>query len=483
MITSPLIPQCAGFIGGRWGASSPDLAAIRNPATGDLLAQVPNLGPEETRRAVQAAELSLQSPAGAPDRRAWLAGTAERLTAARDELARLITLENGKHFKEAQTEVDYAAGFFRFFAGQLDRLEPETLPHVIRGCRWTTYRRPAGVVGLITPWNFPVAMLAKKVSAALAAGCAFIARPSELTPLSAIALCRVLEQAWVPAGRANLVLGPAPGIVEVFCEHPAVRLISFTGSTEVGRRLMAASAPQVKRLALELGGNAPFIVFADADLEAAVTGLLASKFRANGQTCVCTNRVYVQSPVREAFESAVTRHVRALRVGDGMDPATDLGPLINRAACDKVRAHGQDAIERGARRLVGDDPPRPVNDWGAFYPPTVLTGVTPTMRVCTEETFGPIVSIASFNDEEEVVRAANATCHGLAAYVFGRDRTRLARVVAQLEFGHVGVNTGAGPTPEAPFGGMKQSGFGREGGVDGLLEFCEAQVTAEPAST
>jgi succinate-semialdehyde dehydrogenase/glutarate-semialdehyde dehydrogenase len=418
----------------------------------------------------------LASPA---ERRDWLERIGEGLLRARDELARLITLENGKPLKEAAVEVEYAAGFFRYFATQLHRLEPEVLPQSVRGCRWTTHHRPAGVVGLITPWNFPVAMLAKKVSAALAAGCAFVARPSELTPLSAMALCRVLQEAGVAPGRANLVVGGAPEIAAALCEHPAVRLISFTGSTEVGRRLMAASALQVKRLALELGGNAPFIVFDDADVEGAAAALIANKFRGNGQTCVCTNRVYVQAAVREAFERMVVARVRALRVGNGLAADTDLGPLINRAAFDKVSAHVQDALRGGARRLLGGDPPRPANDWGAFYPPTVLTGITPDMRVCAEETFGPVVAIAGFNDEAEVIRAANGTCHGLAAYVFSRDPERLARVVSGLRFGHVGVNTGAGPTPEAPFGGFKQSGFGREGGVEGLLEFCDTQVTAE----
>jgi succinate-semialdehyde dehydrogenase/glutarate-semialdehyde dehydrogenase len=332
---------------------------------------------------------------------------------------------------------------------------------------------------LITPWNFPLAMLAKKVSAALAAGCAFVARPSEVTPLSAIALCHLLTEAGVPAGRANLVLGRAEPLVEVFCAHPAVRLISFTGSTEVGRQLIAQSAPYVKRLALELGGNAPFIVFADADLDAAADALMANKFRASGQTCVCTNRVYVQAEVEGAFTDRVVARVEQLRCGDGLDPASDLGPLINRAAFDKVSAHVRDALDHGARRLAGFDPPRPANDWGAFYPPTVLVGVTNAMRVCAEETFGPVISLAAFATEADAVAAANATCHGLAAYVFSRDADRIARVVPRMRFGHVGVNTGTGPTPEAPFGGMKMSGFGREGGVEGLVEFCEVQSVAK----
>lgn len=470
----------AGLIDGRWVASSGHgEAVVMNPATGEELARIPRCGEAEARSAVEAAGAAWQRPASAMERRDWLREIARRLLEARDGLARLITLENGKPLAEAAVEVEYAAGFFRHFAGELHRMDPEVLPERIRGCRWTIHRRPAGVVALITPWNFPLAMLAKKVSAALAAGCAFIARPSEITPLSALALGRVIEQAGVPAGRANVLVGKAADLVPVFCQHPAVRLISFTGSTEVGRTLSAAAASGLKRLALELGGNAPFIVFADADLPVAATALLANKFRAAGQTCVCTNRVYVERMVADEFAELVAKRVRELRVGNGLEPGVQIGPLINRAAFDKVAAHVGDALAHGAQRLVGFDPVRPPADWGAFYPPTVLTGVTAGMRVCAEETFGPVVAIASFAGEAEVIAEANATCHGLAAYVFGRDPARLTRVVGALRFGHVGVNTGHGPTPEAPFGGMKESGYGREGGVDGLLEYCEAQVSAD----
>ena len=479
-IDPALVPAMGGLIDGRWVAA-PDhgVAVVTNPATGGELARIPRCGAAGARAAVEAADAAWQRPAGPDARREWLNGIARRLLEARDGLARLITLENGKPLAEAAVEVEYAAGFFRYFAGELHRLDPEVLPERIRGCRWTTHRRPAGVVALITPWNFPLAMLAKKVSAAIAAGCAFVARPSEVTPLSAMALAHIAEQAGVPAGRVNLIVGRAAEVVPVFCTHPAVRLISFTGSTEVGRTLSAAAAPGLKRLALELGGNAPFIVFADADLSAAATALLANKFRAAGQTCVCTNRVYVERAVAEEFAQRVAARVRELRVGNGLEPGVQIGPLINRAAFDKVAAHVGDALARGARRLVGGDPARPVADWGAFYPPTVLTGVTGAMRVCCEETFGPVVALASFADEAEVIAQANATCHGLAAYVFGGEPARLERVVRALRFGHVGINTGHGPTPEAPFGGMKESGYGREGGVDGLLEYCEAQVSAD----
>ena len=321
-------------------------------------------------------------------------------------------------------------------------------------------------------------MIGKKVAPALAAGCAVIVKPAAQAPLSTMALTHVAERAGISSGRLNLIVGPSTPIGDVLCRHPAVRVISFTGSTEVGQQLIAKTASHVKRLALELGGNAPFIVFEDVDLNVAVDALLANKFRAGGQTCVCTNRVYVHRQITESFTTAVAERVRKLRVGNGLDPQTDIGPLINRDAFDKVAAHVRDAIARGARRVVGSDPPRPKDDWGAFYPPTLLTDVTPEMLVCREETFGPVVAMMTFEDEPSVIEAANSTPYGLAAYVFTKDAARAERVIARLSFGHVGLNTGTGPRPEAPFGGMKQSGFGREGGWEGLLEFCETQVVA-----
>jgi succinate-semialdehyde dehydrogenase/glutarate-semialdehyde dehydrogenase len=463
--------------------SEPPAAAeptvVRNPATGEALARLPAGGAADAQAAVDSAAEALRTDVGLDVRAAWLDGIAQGLVAARAELAHLITVENGKPLVEAAAEVDYAAGFFRFFAGQLGRLEPETLPYPIRGCRWRVFRRPAGVAALLTPWNFPLAMLAKKVSAGLAAGCALVARPSQKTPLSALALAGMARRAGVPTARFRVALGPAGPMTDVFCTHPAVRLISFTGSTEVGKELMALAAGGVKRLALELGGNAPFIVFGDADLAAATAALVANKFRAGGQTCVCTNRVYVEAAVEPEFCARVVERVRELRVGNGLEPGIDLGPLIDRAGFDKVRAHIQDALDRGAERLLGADPAPPAADWGAFHPPTVLRGVRRPMRVCEEETFGPVVAVGTFQSEDEVVAEANATRHGLAAYLFSADTDRLRRVAARLQFGHVGLNTGSGPTPEAPFGGFKESGFGREGGLDGLFEFCETQTVAE----
>lgn len=477
---SKLLDKRGGFIGGHWmGESAAGSFDVVNPATGEVLARLPDLGADESVAAITAAERSLCPGEPVSARRPWLEAIHDRLVQQREELARIITCENGKPLKEARVEVDYTCGFFRFFAEQMHRLEPDMLPARLRNCAWTVHHRPAGVAGLIAPWNFPLAMLGKKLAPALAAGCAVVIKPARQTPLSMIAMCRLAEEASLPAGRLNLVMGQARPIGETLCAHPAVRLISFTGSTEIGQWLAERSAPHLKRLTLELGGNAPFLVFEDANLEAAADGLVANKFRAGGQTCVCANRVLVHEAVAARFTTLVAERVSRLRVGNGLDPATDVGPLIDRAAYEKVTAHVQDALARGARRIVGGDPAPLDRDWGAFFPPTVLAGVTEGMRVCQEETFGPVVPIATFASEDEGIAAANRTCYGLAAYVFSGDGARLQRLLPRLEFGHVGLNTGTGPTPEAPFGGFKQSGFGREGGLDGLFEFCESQVVAQ----
>ncbi len=479
MIQLPFGAQPGGYIDGRWVCeSTAGTTDVVNPATGEVLARLPMMGRDEAVAAVEAAARSLRVASPAMERRAWLTGIHDGLMSHREELGRLVTLEHGKPLKEGIGEVEYAAGFFRFFAEQIDTLEPEMLPGRIRNCRWTIHHRPAGVAGLITPWNFPLAMIGKKLAPAIAAGCAAVIKPAALAPLSTIALCGLAEQCGLPPGRLNVLVGKSGPIGDVLCSHPAVRIVSFTGSTEVGRLLIERTAPHIKRLAMELGGNAPFIVFDDTDIDPAADALIANKFRASGQTCVCTNRVYVQRGIAKAFIEAVRVRVEKLRAGDGLDPQVDIGPLIDRTAFDKVAEHVADAIARGATRLCGGDPPRPAHAWGAFYPPTLLVGVTPEMLVCREETFGPVVAVLTFDDEDRVVEAANATPYGLAAYVFTRDAARAARVISRLQFGHVGLNTGTGPAPEAPFGGMKQSGFGREGGHEGLLEFCETQVVA-----
>ena len=452
---------------------------VLNPATSEPIAIVPVMGRDETVRAVEAADHTLATPTSIEQRSLWLKQIADLITEHRQELGRIVTHEHGKPWGEAQGEADYAASFFRYYSKCIEHLRPKQLPDRPRGYSWTVHYRPAGVAALVTPWNFPLAMLAKKFSAALAADCGCVIKPSSKTPLSVVALFTLLEQLQLPSGKANLILGPAGPISDVLCEHPAVRVISFTGSTPVGKKLMAATAPHLKRLSLELGGNAPFIVFDDADVDEAVDQLMANKFRGAGQTCVCANRVYVQTNLVEAFAEKLSAKASALKVGNGMDEGTEMGPLIDRSAFDKVKRHVNNAIALGATRIAGADPTSTPQDSsqdsGQFYPPTVLRGVTPAMECVKEETFGPVAPILEFSDEEEVIAAANSTEYGLAAYVFTRDDVRAQRVISQLRFGHVGHNTGSGPTAEAPFGGMKHSGFGREGGVEGLHDFIEPQ--------
>ncbi|MGH7214519.1 MAG: NAD-dependent succinate-semialdehyde dehydrogenase [Tepidisphaeraceae bacterium] len=482
MICSSALPEIGGLVAGKWltRARAGKTFPVINPATGETLADVPDMGADETRAAIDAAAEAMSRPPASSEARAkWLARIADLLVETKNDLAGVITQEQGKPLKESAGEVDYAAGFFRFFSKQLHHLAPHALDQTIRDCRWTIHHRPAGVAALITPWNFPLAMLAKKLSAALGAGCAVVIKPADLTPLSAMALVHVCVRAGVPVGVVNLIVAKDPEpISQVFFDHPGVRVISFTGSTRVGKLLIEGAAAKVKRLCLELGGNAPFIVFDDADVAAAADGLIASKFRAAGQTCVCANRVYIHRAVERAFVEAVGERVKKLKVGNGMEDGVEIGPLINRAGFEKVSRHVRDAVERGAKLVVGDDRPRQARDYGNFYPPTVLTGVTAEMVVCQEETFGPVVAIGTFDDESRVIDAANATEYGLAAYVHTRDIARTQRILPRLKFGHVAVNSGTGPTPEAPFGGMKQSGFGREGGVEGLFDFCETQTTA-----
>ncbi|MCC7349464.1 MAG: NAD-dependent succinate-semialdehyde dehydrogenase [Phycisphaerales bacterium] len=477
-LESPLLNQVGGYIDGQWVHSEGRSIAVINPATGDHLADAPDMDADQAQLAVESAERAGQRDIPIAKRRRWLEEITRLLNDNQSELARIITLEQGKPLSESASEVQYAAGFFQYYSRHLDRLESEPLAEHPHQLNWTVHHRPAGVVGLITPWNFPLAMLAKKLSAALAAGCTTVTKPAELTPLTTIALWNLLQTLDLDKGRANLVIGQPKPIGEVLCTHPAVRLISFTGSTEVGRLLMASTAPQIKRLGLELGGNAPFIVMEDANLPNAVQALMANKFRCAGQTCVCTNRVYVQASVEKEFIAMAAERIRLLRVGNGLDAQTQIGPLIHRQAFDKVDRHVKEALSHGAKRIVGADRPRPTHDWGAFYTPTLLSNVNSKMLVSQQETFGPVVAVQSFESIDQIVELANGTPYGLAAYVFGQNEREMADLIGRLRFGHVGWNTGSGPTPEAPFGGMKQSGFGREGGVEGLLEFCETQTVA-----
>lgn len=482
MIESPLLSHHLGVIDGEaTPAVSGKTFGVFNPATGDRLADVPNMDADQATLAIEAARRATQTTPDLATRAEWLRKLNSLMVERKEELGRIITLEHGKPLREGITEVLYAARFFGFFSGQLDRLKPTPLPDEINGCRWEVHHRPAGVVGAITPWNFPLAMLAKKLAPAIGAGCGVVAKPASETPLSAIAFCELAREAGVPAGMVNVVTGAPAPIAERLCEHPEVRVLSFTGSTSVGKLLAAQSARHLKRLSLELGGNAPFLVFEDADLERAADALLVNKFRGSGQTCVCTNRVYAHSRVHDRFVELVADRVRALKVGDGSDPATDVGPLINRAGFEKVRDHVTDALGLGAVLEVGHVPEIPEQDWGCYYPPTLLTGMRSEMRACREETFGPVVAVASFDDPDDAIVAANSTDFGLAAFAFTEDQALAQRCAAELSFGHFGWNTGASPTPEAPFGGMKQSGYGREGGMEGLLEYCEPQTVVRPA--
>ncbi|HWB55251.1 MAG TPA: NAD-dependent succinate-semialdehyde dehydrogenase [Tepidisphaeraceae bacterium] len=473
MIDSSLLRHIGGYVAGGW-VSGDESFGVLNPATGDELARVPEMGGDSTHLAIDSAAQAIQQPVPIDRRRQWLDGLYELLMSHKEDLAKIITLEQGKPLKESRAEVEYAAGFFRFFAEQLQILAPHHLPRPVRNLQWTIHHRPAGVVGLITPWNFPLAMLAKKLAPAMAAGCGIIAKPAELTPLTAIALWNLMQSLEIPPGWVNLVVGQPKAIGEAMFAHPAVRLISFTGSTETGRILIHQSAAHIKRLSLELGGNAPYLVMDDADIVLAADALMANKFRCAGQTCVCANRILVHRNVEQAFTRAVVERVGRLRTGDGMDSATDIGPLINRAAVEKVNRHVEDAIRRGAKLAVRNQ--LTADRRGNFYAPTVLNNVTEEAQMFQEETFGPVVPIATFDSDEQALRMANSTPYGLAAYVFSRSHDRADFLVNKLNFGHVGVNTGMGPTPETPFGGMKQSGFGREGGIEGLLEYTEAQT-------
>jgi succinate-semialdehyde dehydrogenase/glutarate-semialdehyde dehydrogenase len=452
--------------------------AVTNPFDGALLAYVADCCEDETVAAVEKARAAMAVETPLETRAGWLAGIVHGLKTEREEMARIITLEQGKPLKEARTEVDYAAGFFGYFAANIDRLAPRTLDERPGGLTWTIHQRPAGVAALITPWNFPLAMLAKKLAGALAGGCASVTKPSELTPLSALALRQIALRAGVPDGFVQVVTGIPDLIGGVFCTHPDIRVVSCTSSTATGKRLLASTAPYVKRLALELGGNAPFIVFAYTDVALAADALIANKFRCAGQTCVCTNRVYVDSLVHDRFVEAVAEGCAKLVVGDGSVDGTDIGPLINRTQWDRVDAHVTDALAKGAKRIFGQVPLTPIGDHGCFYPPTILTGCDETMLAFREETFGPIISVARFSDEADVLSRANGTPYGLAAYVFTPDASQAARATAALRFGHIAVNSGAGPTPEAPFGGIKESGLGREGGWEGLAEYVEPQTVA-----
>ena len=447
--------------------------AVHDPATGARLAEVANASAPEAARAVAAAQQAFPAWRArlAKDRAALLRRWFELIMAAQEDLARLMTAEQGKPLAESRGEVAYGASFLEWFAEEAKRVYGDTIPATAADRRILVLKEPVGVCAAITPWNFPNAMITRKVAPALAAGCTVVIKPAEQTPLSALALAELAQRAGFPAGVINIVPADAANSIAVgreWCDSPVVRKLSFTGSTEVGRILMAQSAPTLKKLSMELGGNAPFIVFEDADLDAAVEGALVSKYRNAGQTCVCTNRFYAHEAIYEEFVTRLAAKVRALVVGPGDAPGVQQGPLIDAQALAKVEAHVADALALGARVLTGGA--RDARG-GTFYTPTVLADVTSAMRVAREETFGPVAPVFRFSTEDEAVAAANATEFGLAAYFYARDVGRVMRVAERLEYGMVGINTGLISTEVAPFGGVKQSGFGREGSSYGIDDY------------
>lgn len=463
----------AGLIGGEWvSADSGAVIEVRNPATGAVLATVPDMGAAETRHAIEIAQAAMVGWAArtAGDRARILRRFYDLTMAEQEALASLLTREQGKPIKEARAEIAYAASFIEWFSEEARRAYGEVIPGHAADKRIVVLKQPIGVVAAITPWNFPSAMITRKIGPALAAGCTVVLKPATQTPLSALALAALALEAGVPPGVFNVVTGSAREIGGELTRHPAVRKISFTGSTEVGRTLMAQSAATIKKLSLELGGNAPFIVFDDADVDAAVEGALVSKFRNSGQTCVCTNRFFVQEGIHDAFVAKLAARVAQMQLGDGMDAATDLGPLIDDKACAKVAEHIADALAQGARLETGGKAARRE---GTYFEPTVLSEVTDTMLVAREETFGPLAPVMRFRTEAEVLERANASEFGLAGYVYTRDLARTWRVSEALETGMIGINTGLISTEVAPFGGIKQSGLGREGSRHGMDDYLE----------
>jgi len=462
------------YVDGAWvEADSGATHEVNNPATAERIGTVPDMGASETRRAIEAAKRAFPAWAAkaAKERAAVLRRWYDLMMANQDDLATLMTAEQGKPLAESQGEIAYAAAFIEWFAEEGKRLYGDVIPGHQSDKRLLVLRQPIGVVAAITPWNFPAAMITRKAGPALAAGCTFVCKPAMQTPYSALAMAELAARAGVPAGVLNVITGNnAAGIGEEMTSNPVVRKLTFTGSTQVGKRLMAQCAGTLKKLSLELGGNAPFIVFDDADLDAAVAGALASKYRNTGQTCVCANRLLVQNGVYEAFTARLVAAVGKLRIGDGLQGPTDQGPLIDRNALAKVERHIADAVQKGAhvahggkRHALG----------GTFFQPTVITDVTAEMLVAREETFGPVAPLFRFATEADAIAMANATEFGLAAYFYTRDLARSWRVAEALEYGIVGLNTGIISTEVAPFGGIKESGIGREGSKYGILDYTE----------
>lgn len=468
----------AGLIGGDWlPARSGETLPVTNPSTGAVLGEVPKMGADEAQRATAAAVAAFASwqKTLPKERAAILQKWFTLITERSEELARIMTAEQGKPLAEARGEVAYGAAFLQWFAEQAKRDNGEIIPPFKAGVQVRVTREPAGVAAMITPWNFPLAMITRKIGAALAAGCCAVIKPANLTPLTALAAVELARQAGVPDGVVNIITGDSAAIGAAWCADTNVRVLSFTGSTEVGVQLAAQCAPTVKKLALELGGNAPFIVFDDADTALAVEQAVLSKFRNAGQTCVCANRFYVQDAVCAEFTQRLVARVREMKVGDGFADGVSIGPLINAAAVAKARAHVADALAQGAQVVCGGEALENVGS--NFFAPTVMTGMRDSMLVTCEETFAPIAAIYSFASEDEAVARANATPHGLAAYFCSRDLGRVMRVSEALEAGIIGVNEGIISTETAPFGGVKASGLGREGSTHGMDEYTETKYT------
>ncbi|SOZ17812.1 succinate-semialdehyde dehydrogenase I, NADP-dependent [Cupriavidus taiwanensis] len=471
--SSLLRQQC--LIDGRWidGERRID---VTNPATGERVGQVPRLGAEETRQAIEAANRALPAwrARTAKERSALLRKWFELIMANQEDLARIMTAEQGKPIAEARGEIAYAASFIEWFAEEGKRVYGDTIPAPVSNQRIVVTKEPVGVCAAITPWNFPAAMITRKAGPALAVGCTMVVKPASQTPLTALALVALAERAGIPAGVLSVVTGSASAIGGEMSSHALVRKLTFTGSTEVGRVLMAQTTATIKKVSMELGGNAPFIVFDDADLDAAVEGAIVSKYRNAGQTCVCANRIYVQSGVYEAFAQKLVAAVAALKVGNGMDDGVRIGPLIDDKAVAKVEEHIADAIGKGARLLQGGQRHALGH---SFFQPTVLADVAPGMLVAREETFGPLAPLFRFDTEDDVVAMANDTEFGLASYFYARDLGRVWRVSERLEYGMVGVNTGLISNEVAPFGGVKQSGVGREGSHYGIDDYLVIKYT------
>jgi succinate-semialdehyde dehydrogenase/glutarate-semialdehyde dehydrogenase len=477
-LKDPTLFRQANCIDGKWiEADSGKTIAVRNPATGEIVGEVPALGAAETRRAIEAANRALPGWSGmlAKERAAILRRLFDLMLANTDDLATIMTAEQGKPLTESKGEIAYAASFIEWFAEEAKRVYGDTIPPNAKGRRIIVQKQPIGVFAAITPWNFPAAMITRKAGPGWAAGCTGVIRPASQTPFSALALAVLAERAGMPPGVCNVITGPSAETGGELTSNPIVRKLSFTGSTEVGAKLLAQCAPTIKKTSMELGGNAPFIVFDDADLDAAVVGAIASKYRNTGQTCVCANRILVQDGVYDAFAGKLKAAVEALKVGNGMEPGVTQGPLINADAVKKVEEHIADALKRGASVVTGG---KRSALGGNFFEPTVLADVPAEAIIFREETFGPVAPLFRFKTEEEAIRLANDTEFGLASYFYARDVGRIFRVAEALEYGIVGINEGIISTEVAPFGGVKSSGLGREGSKYGIEDYLEIKYMA-----